>query len=197
MITRSYSTIKLKVIDEIQNDISLVTSLELPSFIEIQSFNPLDDVFKLKPKQIESKFQLPEKNNQVIYIFSLETKLSSSEFAMFINDLERVKKIDNDGHTQITTAKRKHPYADWNESSCLYVGTSKSLASRLQQHIGYGSKDTATIMLRKWGGVLDGSFQIRYGYYNFGKSISSDLVKRIEFHISVLLKPLIGHNRKA
>lgn len=197
MIIRSYSQIISKVIDEIQNDISLVNSLELPPFTEIQSFKPLDDLFKLKPKQIESRLQLPEKNNQVIYIFSLLTKLSSSEFDFFLDDLQRVKKIDNDGYTQITTAKRKLSYAEWIGNKCLYVGTSKGLASRLQQHIGYGSKDTATIMLRKWSRVLDGSFQIRYGYYNFGKSISSELLKRIEFHMSDLLKPLIGHNRKA
>jgi hypothetical protein len=79
----------------------------------------------------------------------------------------------------------------------VYVVTSESMASRVRQHVGCGAKNTATIMIRKWWGVLEGNLKLNYSHYDFGPDMNPELLKRLEYQISNQFKPLIGHNRKA
>lgn len=148
---------------------------------------------------MRKKFNLPPKGSQIIYIISIKTASSQDDFTQFLETLNHIKKVDHEGCSHITTSKSEgiDHFPVCSSNAVVYVGTSQSLASRLQQHVGHGSKGTATIMLRKWYGVEEKKLKIRHGYYDFGPNMNADLLKRLEYQISNQLKPLIGHNRRA
>lgn len=181
------------------SDLKELEKFEFPAFTEITDFDPLNPLFAQKPRVIEEHFGLPSKGNQVIYIYFIKNELTKEQFDNLINGLKDFKKNDHDGYTQITTAKTNgiENFQVNKKNNVIYVGTSGSSASRLQQHVGHGSKGTATIMLRKWPGLSEGHLKIGFGYYNFQENVSPDLLKRLEFYISSQLNPLVGHNRRA
>lgn len=122
------------------------------------------------------------------------------EFRELIKESKSVKRDFSDGHTQVTGVKM--PNQEFNSNSIgdvtLYVGTSKDFAKRLREHIGYGSKGTATLLLRNWPSLSSRRIHTSLIYYDFGPSISSDLVKLFEHELSSrCLRPLAGHNRRA
>ena len=52
-------------------------------------------------------------------------------------------------------AKKTRAYPRPNApSSCLYVGSSQSVAKRLEDHLGYGAPGTYALQLRHWAGPL-------------------------------------------
>lgn len=194
------SNILENVRQDIEDDLANFQSLQLPNFEEIQGFDPLDDIYKLKPKNIQVANSLPPVGHQVIYIFELNSVFENERaIECFVNELQKVKIDEAKSYSQITTVKKgKCSELTPNKNGItLYVGTSQNFASRLKTHVGYGSKGTATILLRKWPGIISGNLKIKAGYYDFGRNISPDLLKRIEFYLSEQIKPIIGHNRRA
>lgn len=194
-----FENIKKNVKKQVEDDLAILHTLELPTIKRIINFDPLHPIFLEKPKLIQSHYNLPSSDHQIIYIFSIKTLLNQDEFSNFIGHLKSFKTNQNDGYTQITTAKSNgiKNYPIGRANAVVYVGTSKSIASRLQQHVGHGSKNTATIMLRKWLEFKDKNLQIEFSYFDFGKKVNPDLIKRIEHQLSIQLNPLLGHNRRA
>ena len=184
---------------EFKRDLQEIQNLELPEFNEIENFNPLDEIYKETAKPIREKLNLPEDENQIIYIIMIENGITQEMFQNLLSDLENIKDVDHDGYKQITsfTEKGRESFQVNKDNVVVYVGSSKSFASRVRQHVGHDSKTTATIMLRKWKHVREGEMKIRFGYFNFGKNVSPEVVKRIEFQISNILNPLIGANRRS
>lgn len=91
--------------------------------------------------------------------------------------------------------KSERAYARLNRKSpCLYVGSSKGLASRIKQHLGFGPKGTYAIQLCYWCENLD--LEITLNIYAFDNSISMKAFQAFEDGAWNSLKPMLGRQGK-
>jgi hypothetical protein len=144
---------------------------------------------------------LPDDGDQVIYIFSLHVKDGSSEkLKSIVADSEAAIALNTEGYTQITGVNNlnfQFRLANMSEKIALYVGTSGNFADRLKQHVGKGSKGTATIFLKKWPFFSEEKHLVNVQYFNFKNTFPTEALKLIENRLSADLRPIIGRNRKA
>ena len=76
-----------------------------------------------------------------------------------------------------------------SDSRCLYVGSSKSLPSRLLQHLGYGARTTYSLQLSHWAREISGAFTIEALIY---ESIDQTTLCQLEDQLAIDQTPLFG-----
>lgn len=180
--------------------LTYIRQLEEPRIVTIDPLEIGSPLFERSPREIRSQLGLPPDGNQVIYIFRISSQFSDeAEFNKFVAQrCETIEKNRNE-FTRVTGATAKNILAQKKRLSdmILYVGTSGSFAARLKTHIGFGSKDTATLLLNKWEDLVEKKYLVTLNILDFGTSIEAESLKLLEFEISSELTPLIGRNRKS
>ena len=189
-----------KVELNIKNQLIDLNGLILPELQSIVIDDVCNSIFEGTAESIRTSFDLPINNNQVIYIFKLGSEYDKSKsLEIRCKEIQNAIEKNEDRHTRITGINGlnfKYRLENPHEV-VLYVGTSKSFASRLRDHIGHGSDDTAALCLKLWPIFQNKSAKLVLEYYNFGPNIESESLKLFEFFISQDLHPLMGRNRKA
>lgn len=192
---------KTQIMDVIQKQLDHLDQMSFPDIKTIENFSAHDEVFKLGPKQIMQKYELPIDGNQVVYMMTLEGLAGDQLiFKDVIEGIKAVKEQFRHELTQITSINnRNYEYLQdkLGDSVIMYIGTSQSFAGRIKTHVGFGSKDTATVCLKGWPVLQDDKFKFKFQYYDFGKDISPEILKFFEYYLSNDLRPLIGHNRRS
>lgn len=191
---------KEKVLSEIQSQYDQVQNIIIPEAISIKPFDVYDEIFKEKPADIQKMYNLPNSGNHVIYIMRiLNRPVSNEKFKETIDKIKSIKK-SNQYYTQITTINNtnlKYHLENYDREVTMYIGTSSSFSSRLKTHVGYGSKGTATVLLKEWPIFKNPDFKFSFDYFDFGKNISPESLKFFEYYFSQERRPLIGHNRRS
>lgn len=187
--------------DELRSQLEYLEHLKLPETKLIIDIDIEDEVFLLSAKEIRKKYSLPPNNDQVIYIISLEGFHNELDnYSDIMTSIGEIKKNYKNEYSQITTINQANlRYHKEKNSDCviMYIGTSKSFASRVQTHVGFGSKGNATVCLRYWPCLKNKKLKLKFNYLNFGNEVAVETLKFLEFHLSNDLKPIIGHNRRA
>lgn len=188
-----------RAIENLKHQASHLALCQVPPLEHIDNFSVSNEIFKQTGKTIKESLGLPSDGNQIIYIISFSEPISAERLEDIIAEYEAAKEQDTEGFRQITGINMKNKEKQMNrlDEVVLYVGTSKSFAKRVQEHVGYGSKGTASICLRKWPAFYRGDVKLKFSYLNFGKEMAPESLKLIEFDISSELAPLLGHNRKS
>ncbi len=76
-------------------------------------------------------------------------------------------------------------------SPCLYVGGSKSIVSRLKQHLGYSAaKGTYSLQLLHWASHL--SLQLNFGCARYHPAPSQPVLQALEDTLWDCKKPMLG-----
>lgn len=89
--------------------------------------------------------------------------------------------------------KDDRAYARWNrdnESTCLYVGSSESIHTRLNQHFGLGARRTYSLQLAYWAAEISVELSIECTAYS--DSISRPALQALEDTLWDLEKPMFG-----
>ena len=77
------------------------------------------------------------------------------------------------------------------ESSCLYVGGSKSIVSRLKQHLGYSAaKGTYSLQLLHWAPPLN--LDLAFSCARYGLEESQDVMQALEDTLWDVGRPMLG-----
>lgn len=191
----------LKIVESnIEKQLDHLKKINLPVLKTINFDNIFDPFLEESAETIKMKLGLPEIGRQTIYIFKLAYPFKNA--AELKNKIDKIcDEIDkgDDRHTRITGINHQNlNYRLENfEEVILYVGTSKSFASRLKDHIGHGSDDTSALCLKIWSIFQESEAKLVLEFYEFEKGIESESLKLFEFFLSKELRPLMGRNRKA
>lgn len=87
--------------------------------------------------------------------------------------------------------KNNRAYCRMNEASeLLYVGSSSSLHSRIQQHLGFGSHGTYAMQLLHWLPPVEGELNIEV--WRFGPAVDGAVLQAIEDGLWAMNKPMFG-----
>lgn len=87
--------------------------------------------------------------------------------------------------------KNNRAYCRVNEaSSLLYVGSSSSLHSRIQQHLGFGNRGTYAMQLSHWLPAVEGELSIEA--WHFGPAVDGAVLQAIEDGLWAINKPMFG-----
>lgn len=189
------------VAEDLLKQVHSVNNCEFPELIALQGFHVANPEFKKTAKKIRTHFSLPAEGDQVIYIFTIHCdKMDSGTLQLIVDAASTVIEADGQGYTQITGINNinfNHRLENVTNEVVLYVGTSGDISQRLREHVGYGSKGTATIFLKEWPDFINSNVDLRFQYYNFGPNFPTEALKMIEHRLSYDLKPILGRNRKA
>ncbi len=119
-------------------------------------------------------------HNKYKYIYTF-TILNNSSLDFVVDRYKETKE----------NKKEARAYARLNrKSSCLYVGSSKGIVSRIKQHLGYGPQGTFAMQLIYWCESLN--LDIDLQIYAFNNNISSLSFQAFEDGAWRLLKPMLG-----
>jgi len=156
----------------------------------------------VSPETLMNTFSgcIPDAGEQVIYVFRLLSQINDeTQLQEFIQQHQKMKASKPDGHSRIAGINKSNiPFQKKRLGDLiLYVGTSKHFGSRIKEHLGYGSLDTACLGLRFWPFFLQSGSRCTIDIYSFGSSVQAESIKLMEHELSDDLKPLIGRNRKA
>lgn len=77
---------------------------------------------------------------------------------------------------------------DIHNNNVLYVGSSKSVVTRLNQHLGFGNAKTYALHLNKWTDNL----KITIELYQYPSDTPDQVIQAIEDHLWDKLSPLFG-----
>lgn len=162
----------------------------------------ISNVVSISPEALMTQFSgsIPEAGEQVIYIFRLMNQISDeAQLQEFIQQHQKMKASKPDGHSRIAGINKSNVSFQKKRLGdlILYVGTSKHFGSRIKEHLGYGSLDTACLGLRFWPFFHRPESRFTIDIYSFGSSVQAESIKLMEHELSDDLKPLIGRNRKA
>ena len=158
-----------------------------------------DELLKLNPNgnkilNIKAKSITPELPPQDLIqeIYEWE-KAQDSKFVYYFSlphnaDFERI-------HSKVTAAKknkvggRAYPRIN-SPSKYLYVGSSKEIAKRFREHLGYGYKGTYAMNLAYWCS----NFEINIEFFCMGcnPNINSEVIQAFEDGLWDHLRPLLG-----
>lgn len=191
----------LKTVESnIQTQLDHLRTIALPQIQVVSIGNIFDPFFEGSAEAIRINLSLPKTDNQVFYIFKLAYSFErATDFKLAIDNIREAIDKNEDRHTRITGINGQnlnHRLENYKDV-VLYVGTSKSFSSRLKDHIGHGSDDTAALCLKLWPIFREPGAALILEYYDFGKSIEPESLKLFEYYISQDLRPLMGRNRKA
>jgi hypothetical protein len=84
---------------------------------------------------------------------------------------------------------RLNPLEECKNSACLYVGSSRSTAGRIAQHLGFGARGTYSLHLASWATQLPGDFLITV--VRFDKKHAT-LLPSLEDTLSAERSPILG-----
>ena len=97
--------------------------------------------------------------------------------------------IDTDIYTNVKTLKTNLAFARLNTtnglSTTLYVGSSNSLIPRLNQHFGFGPKQTYSMKMNEW---FEGTFTVTAYRFN----VSQEALQLIEDTLWNAKLPVLG-----
>lgn len=148
-----------------------------------------------------------EENVKVDYVYIIQVDPSEEAVVSRFRDLlsakvenireenKKLRKEKKAGTVPNTQKGLKSDYSKINSiASCpgthtLYVGRSKSLRTRLEQHLGSGATGVYSLHLQRWAVTLDVSVQITYLRFDGTDDL---LVQAIEDGIWSLLRPAFG-----
>ena len=148
---------------DIEKDLEDFNSLQFPPMQEVSNFRVTDEVYKEMPKTIRKNKLIPTDGNQVIYVMRFVEQFKTKfDLEIIKQEASDVKNKNHDGHRQVTgfTDQNWEHQTNCLNDITLYVGTSQSFASRIRQHVGWGHKGTATLLLRRWPSLVSGRFKI-------------------------------------
>ncbi len=142
-----------------------------------------------------SNFQFPNDQREIfrdkkfdfaIYTFKLSCGTAASECIKKIGALKELKK-DKSNYRACPKINRIHRECwPW-----LYVGSSRNIFRRLNEHIGNGCKSTYALQLRHWASDISGGVQI--SVYGFGGDSSLlRYLPYLEEQLASDLKPIMG-----
>lgn len=157
---------------------------------ELINLQPIETkTFKFNTKILNPESSPPDLVNEV----SIWEKVQKSIFVYYFSlaqdaDLEIV-------HKKITDAKKKklfqRAYPRINSPSrCLYVGSSRDIAKRIKEHLGYGYRKTYAMNLAFWCSGLNLDIDIVCMRYN--PKIKKGIIQTFEDGLWDHLKPLLG-----
>ena len=127
-----------------------------------------------------SKLSRWEKEQKSIYIYYFSLQKNS--------DLEKVQqKISYAKKKKI--AQRAYPRIN-DPSRYLYVGSSRNIAKRIREHLGFGYRTTYAMNLAFWCKDLDLEIDIVCMRYN--PQIEKEIIQAFEDGLWDYLKPLLG-----
>ncbi len=148
-----------------------------------------------------------DENGQIDYVYVIQVDPSEEAIVSRFRELlsakvenikeenKKLRKEKKAGTAPKTQMGLKSDYSKINPiASCpgthtLYVGRSKSLRTRLEQHLGSGAVGVYSLHLQRWAATLDVSVQITYLKFD---GIDDLLVQAIEDGIWSLLRPAFG-----
>jgi hypothetical protein len=169
-------TVINKTIDEVEDVLVYIKNC---SFQKVKEFKvPSKNLFdETKIKEILE--ELSKMKGRCIYVIECDGNDSS-------------KKLINRTYASFDKTKKRKDFkiSKFNENSnkTIYVGTSKTLKTRLNQHFGYASKTTYSLHLRRW---FPENIDLTLGIYK----VSTDNklgVELIEQTIWEMKKPQFG-----
>lgn len=166
-------------------EIILNEAIELRKIRMKNLLSNLENQIDLNYESIEQKinspfsFKMDSKFKFVIYRISINSKVVNeivNEYNEFKNSTKEFKISSFNNET------------NFKEYKTLYVGSSKSLISRINQHLGNGSKKVYSLHLKKWIKNVD----LVNIELLFLEEKYKDVVNEIENGIWDLVKPVFG-----
>ncbi len=121
-------------------------------------------------------------NCKYIYVFSIESNLPVGEL------FEQYKAAK--GHEKKENGTRSFARAI-RESSILYVGSSRSLETRIMQHLGHKNKTVYSMQLKHWLKV-DSIKSLRINVWKFSDQTNQTVLQAIEDFLWDRLQPMLG-----
>lgn len=113
-----------------------------------------------------------------VYYFSLSQDADPEIVHEKITDAKKIK-----------LAQRAYPRI-FSPSRCLYVGSSRQIAKRIKEHLGFGHRDTYAMNLAFWIGNLNLDTDIVCMRYK--QNIKKGIIQAFEDGLWEHLKPLLG-----
>ena len=87
------------------------------------------------------------------------------------------------------TQKRAYPHLN-AQGTCLYVGSSRSLATRFRDHLGFGAKGTYALQLVHWAPAL--SLQLDFVCARYAKDTAPEVIAVLEDALWDARRPMFG-----
>ena len=75
-------------------------------------------------------------------------------------------------------------------SRVFYVGSSWNLLKRIEEHLGYGAKDTYALQIVHWAGAMNLEIEVICAEYPEG--IEKEILQTLEDTLWDTLKPMFG-----
>ncbi|WP_181298934.1 GIY-YIG nuclease family protein [Pseudomonas sp. Q2-TVG4-2] len=98
-------------------------------------------------------------------------------------------------HAAFSDAKEKRlgnrAYARLHQASrVLYVGSSRSLMTRLKQHLGFGPRGTYAMQVSHWLPPVEGELHIQA--WRFASNVSGEVIQTVEDGLWAASSPMFG-----
>ena len=87
------------------------------------------------------------------------------------------------------THKRAYPHLN-APGTCLYVGSSRSLATRFRDHLGFGPKGTYALQLVHWAPQL--SLQLEFVCARYAEDTPAEVIAALEDTLWDARRPMFG-----
>jgi hypothetical protein len=87
------------------------------------------------------------------------------------------------------TRWRAYPHLN-AQRTCLYVGSSRSLATRLRDHLGFGPKGTYALQLLHWAPPL--SLQLEFVCARYAEDTPTEVIAALEDTLWEARRPMFG-----
>jgi hypothetical protein len=118
-------------------------------------------------------------NSYFIYIITPDDKIEISQYH------EQFKKAKQDSNRAFSRINK-----EGNAPITFYVGSSKSLLSRIEQHLGFGTERVYALHMNRWIENLKGAITIEC--LEFARDVGMDVVQAIEDGLWAEKKPIFG-----
>jgi len=121
-----------------------------------------------------------------------------NEGSRYIYIIQATDEVDIEKcHQQYENAKSNNinnrAFARLNEnanSKVFYVGSSRSLGNRIEQHLGFGHQGTFSLQIIHWSSGISGELTITI--YRFPENLGQDVIQAIEDGLWEKHKPMFG-----
>lgn len=125
------------------------------------------------------KLKINDKDFNQIYYFKADATSYDLDSLLTCYKKAKAQKMNNRAYARLNKIS---PY--------LYVGSSRSLISRIKQHFGYGPEGTYAMQLIHW--CNDPNLKINLTILSFDKSINRRAFQALEDGMWDELKPMLG-----
>jgi hypothetical protein len=138
-------------------------------------------------EKILSGYDLKDKSADFVYIIQ-----GSEDNSTAISTLQNVLSKARKSHNQYAFSRINK---NMSTSATIYVGRSKSIQARLQQHLGKNSEKIYSLHLQAWASEIDQDIEITVFLMCFHK-LDDSVVQAIEDGLWSELKPAFGREGK-